>query len=321
MLKLLGESFRTMKDGVKEELRLRFVYEKVMVRGEKPHISRPISFQGREFRVIKFRKGFSPKSPATGFLVLENDKPVDDIDICKNVLRVYNIWYLMYISPFARYNKRVFETFMKFNIDSVNEMQKRAEEGYPNHEEIKKRRLIEILKELDKQVLDHHPHLVQYNESMKKLDSILFDVFEFPSDDNIRQVMEIAAKIRDEIPLMKEIMQRRVAIWDDYLDSLKDVYGIELKTTKEASLFKLVKSSLSDVMKIAFEGEPIPNRTIGTATIEVSKVLFDHLTGTECLKSVINQYDVLDSNIRKYESAWKDSIGTHLIRNRKSSDM
>ena len=251
------------------------------------------------------------------------NKIVDDLDLSKRVCRFYRIWEEFYVRPYkVTRSKKLLSWYSSIREGIFEEVSKRRLEGYEalDMEDDEKN----ALKELDDEVYGFHKADVELTQLEEKLFDIRLSIFEYPSEENIENLIRITQRFYELLPVQNQYLERRISAWTKYRYLLEKKYKV--KVNFDFSAADLGFAAFVDLMKYVLFGHIIPEGVLtdvaweATKSIAKAKIaqatmnLFVHFGGLESLKTQAVAFTSMQKGLESYLNTWNAEIPSDMVR-------
>ena len=178
---------------------------------------------------------------------------ITDRSKCERVLRDFSIWLRLYFHPVIKripMRQRYFSKLRDFLKSFAEDCRKRYDSDDYKTEDPAKRRYKEILRELDKDVVENHSLLIENLNMIDKIIQTQDDIFRECSCEGIDKLRGLLTRYKSICQQMANRMERRAEIFYDYERSIRDAYLIDLQISKYSLLSKGILSFLLWLMSV-----------------------------------------------------------------------
>lgn len=316
--------FGTMGKGI----RVRNVVGALMKDGEGVISSPDINYNGEKYWVLRFGPNairvIPTKNFPTGYTVFTSRNHVlQDMNLSLKICKLYRIWEEFYVRPFkVPRGKKMISWFSSLRERIFEEISKRHSEGYGKLDMDDDEKT--ALKELDDEVYEFHETDLEVTRLEEKLSDIQISIFEYPSDDNIENMIKIIQRFHELLPIQREYYERRISTWTKYQQLLEKKYTVKID-------FKFSSSDLGfaafvDLMKYVLFKNVIPEGILlgvawdSTKAIAKAKIaqaslnLIMHYGGLESLKVQYLSLSDIQKKLENYLNAWNTEIPPNMVR-------
>jgi len=338
-LKLLRQTVKTQFLSTIDSKRLWPFFAKYIKKGERTYASPKLMINGSSYIVIEFGTYLNPSNEdkITGFLILDYNTGIiiKEESVLTNVMSVYGCWRYIYFKPilgkFIK-TKRIslIKSWIKFQNRFKKIIQKRRNDGYKEVSKVKDANFVQILKDLDEEVINQYPFIINKLKKKIKILNELYDIFSKPGynfyQEFINDINYIAKMGSEE----NKIWTHRLRTWD----SLYKYQKLKIKNLP-APNFKIIKFGLiGDIINAVVlkqQRYPIGGATITLIGVEGSKKIKKdiakflneyvtyHLCGIGAIKKNIELNNDLKEVSKKYNQIWGQA-DTSKIRNPKNEN-
>lgn len=325
---LMKESAKFFLNDVRKGMKVRKIVEKLIKQGEGLLSSPDIGYRGEKYWVLRYGPNMfrvsPPKNFPTGYTVFTcENKVVQDVDLSLRICRLYRIWEEFYVRPYkVTRSKKLLLWYSSVRESIFEDVSKRRREGYDSldMEDDEKN----VLKELDDQVYDFHKIDVELTQLEEKLFDIRLKIFEYPSEENIENLILITQRFYEILAVQNQYLEKRTSVWTKYRYLLEKKYKVKVNFNFSAS--DLGFAAFIDLMKYVLFKHVIPEgiltdiawettKSIARAKIaQASLNLLVHYGGLESLKAQSRALASLQKGLESYLNAWNSKIPSEMVR-------
>jgi hypothetical protein len=302
---------------------------------EKSNIS-PIVLKGNnKYRVIEYGDyGFNPtdEKKLQGFIVINNKdgELVLDKNIANEIVNLFLFWRHIYFNPIFGKNmagnkKLYFKFWKKFQKKFKESILERQKNNYEMVSNLRGEKFVELLKELDKEVIEQSPFVMRKIELSFDILNQIYTIFLKPSAEFYKEIYE-------KIEELSKISQEENEIWSKRLRTWGNLYEFRKEKIEKLAKpnFKLVGlgilGDLIDSLFLKQQAYPVGGATIVSLAFEGSKliknktvkylneILTHHKFGIEAIKNNIEFNNELKRTKEKYKQILSSDL-TKKIRN------
>lgn len=322
------ESIKFFFKSTKKGMQVNKIVKKVIKKGEGLLSSPDIVYHGEKYWVLRYGpqmfKVIPPKNLPTGYTVFtDKNKIVDDLNLSKRICKLYKIWEEFYIRPYKIVrSKKLLEWISSIREKIFEEISKRRLKAYEALDmEVDEKK---ALKELDDQVYDFHKTDVELTQLEEKLLDIRLSIFEYPSEENIENLIRITRRFNELFPDQNKYLERRISTWTKYRYLLEKKYKI--KVNFDVNTTDLGFAAFVDLMKFVLFGHIIPEGVLIDFTWEATKSvakakitqaimnLLIHFGGLESLKTQAIALASMEKGLKNYLNIWNTEISSDMVR-------
>jgi hypothetical protein len=325
---LTKESLKFGFNTVRKGMRVRNIIDALREEGESPLASPDIVCHGTKYWVLRYGPSMfkirPPENHPTGYTVFaEDNRALEDLELSKQVCRLYRIWEEFYVRPYkvAR-SKKLLQWTSSVRERIFEAISKRRFEGYESLDMDEDEKT--ALKELDDEVYGFHATDAELVQLEEKLLDIRMELFEYPSKDNIETLISITQRFYELIPIQAQYLERRIEAWTKYRHLLEKKYKVKIDF--DFNKTELGFAAFMDLMKYALFKHVIPEGIItglaweSTKAVAKAKIaqaslnLLVHYGGLESLKDQSRSLVPLQRGLEGYLKVWHDDIPIDMIR-------
>ena len=325
---VVKESAKFLLNDIKKGMKTRKLTEKLTKQDEGLLCSPYIVYHGEKYWVLRYGPNMlrisPPKNFPTGYTVFTyENKIVQDMDLSPKICRLYRIWEEFYVRPYkVLRSKKLLSWYSSIRESIFEGVSKRRLEGYESldmGDDEKK-----VFKELDDEVYDFHKIDVELAQLEEKLFDIRLSIFEFPSEENIKNLIRITQRFYELLPVQSQYLERRISVWTKYRYLLERKYKVKINFDFSAT--DLGFAAFVDLMKYVLFKHIVPEgvlaevawkttKSIAKAKIaQVSMNLLVHYGGLESLRSQSLSLVSLQKGLENYLNAWNAEIPLKMVR-------
>lgn len=323
---LVKESTRFFLNNMKKQMQVLKTMKDMLKKGEGSLASPDIICQGKKYWVLRYgpQTLHRIQNVPTGFTVFtDQNEIVNDLELSKKICRLYRIWEEFYIRPYKVVRGRKLLLWYSSLMNSIfEEISKRRLEGYEalGMEDDEK----SALKELDDEVYNFHKTDLELTQLEEKLLDIRSSIFEYPSEENIENLIMITKRFNELLLIQNQYLERRISAWTKYRNILEKKYKV--KVNFDFNIADLSFAAFVDLMKYVLTGHIIPEGVLTDVAWETTKSvanariaqaamnLMVHLGGLESLKNQTNALVSMQKGLENYLNLWANEIPSDMVR-------
>lgn len=332
--KLFHETFINQTDSIYSNFKFFSLIKKYKKRNEKHRFSPSILIESKKYHVIEFGTyGFDPRNikTLTGFIIIDVDgNIIDNRNLCNELVNLYLFWRKVYFTPILGKNIRenrkfLIKNWIKFQEKFKYAIEERIGDNYSKISSVKEKEYIEILKELDKEVLDQYSYVTNKLKLSLEIFDQLYDIFLMPSK-------ELYSNIFSKIDTISTMGEEENKIWSKRLqtwEKLAKFYSHKIDAMPKPSFKFPILGFLGDLINFFIlrqQEYPIGGGTIVGLSVEGSKtvkrgvykyaneIFIRHKFGIDAIKTQIK----LNGNLKDIRDEYRSILSSNnvpLIRN------
>lgn len=332
--KLFRETIINQADGTYANLKFNKILQKYKKNGEKYRISPIISVDNKKYRVAEFGTyTFDPRDSKkiTGFVIFdENENIVNNENLCNEIVNIYLFWRKIYFEPILgkvikESRKNFIKNWIKFQEKFKASIEERIKNNYSKISSLKEKEYVEILKELDREVIDQYPFVTNKLKLSLEIFDKLYDIFLKPSRDFYYNVFDKIDKISRMGNEENIIWSKRLSTWE----RLTKFYEIKIERMPKANYKGLLLGLIGDLIDFFFletKGYPVGSGTVLGLSVEggksAKKKVYKYINNTMAYHKfgidAIKQQIETNKELIKVRNEYKNillSNNTKIIRN------
>lgn len=224
----------------------------------------PYNCGNKTFFIVIYAKSFFPpwNFKVEGFLIIdENAEVINDPKFCQRAVRDFFIWRHLYIRPLIKYipfKKRFFLNLKRTLQLCLDSCKKRYENNLYKNDDPAKKVYNEILKKLDRDVIQNYSLILKNLEIMEKLMDVEKSIWQRCTCEKIEELNKILIEYKSICVDMANYTSKRSMIFYEYEQAIRNAYKIDLQVSNYSILSKLVLSFLLWLANTNFYAIAIP---------------------------------------------------------------
>lgn len=276
-----------------------------------------ISSQDNDYVICRFGAvTLSRNAMPMGLLVIDSKtKRIVKNKLAIKLAKLYLIWEAVFIRPYIKVSRGT-KTILKQQLRISKRMKRMiTSTRYQTTEEEKKKKLIEIFKRLDNEILKYTALIEKSTSRNIHLIDLFWEISDNPTEEKIAGLLTLTQEIKGYINSEKEVIKEREKTWRELCEQFEKVYGFSISFEPEKAKARITAGALIDLVSSWF-GSFKPRAIIIAASYEFSKYLFDVLAGAKSLERAYKKKLEILRNIQRYEEIWamNESQITNLLR-------
>jgi len=325
---LAKESVRFFMNSTKKAMKITRLVEGCMKKDEGVLASPDISFKGKTYWVLRFGPQLYKVGPShnfpTGYIVFTNEnKVLQNSEQCRDLCRLYRIWEEFDLRPFkVTYGKTILAwsaTLKKAIFENISERRLKGYDKLEGSDEEK-----QALKELDDEVLTFHETEAELAKLEERMIDLRPDIFEYPSDKNIEDLVQLIYRFKKLLPIQEEYLHRRLTAWQKYRHLLERKFKVGVNL--DFKMTDMGVAAFMDLMKYVLFKHTIPEAVLTKVAWEATKSVAEakiaqsmmnllvHHGGLESLNAQVLAHENLKKNLDNFTQIWSTEIPPEMIR-------